>query len=55
MSARWTGPAAEAGGQDTTYVTEISGPRLGDDGVQRLHAAMTQEPPEADIGEPEAL
>lgn len=40
MSARRTGPAAEADGHDTMCVTEISVPRLGDDGVQHLHAAM---------------
>ena len=54
MNASWTGPAAENDGQAISYVTEISVPRLGDDGVQRLHAAMKQEPAQAGIGEPEA-
>ncbi len=30
-----------------TYVTEISVPRLGDDGVQRLYAPMKEPEPEA--------
>ncbi len=34
-----------------TYVTEVSVPRLGDGGVQRLHAPMRE--PERDL-EPEA-
>ena len=35
-------------------VTEISVPRFGDDGVQRLHAAMKQEPAEPPVPCPEA-
>lgn len=54
MGVIWTGQAAENDGQGTSYVTKISVPRFGDDGVQRLRAPMKQEPFEADSLEPEA-
>jgi hypothetical protein len=54
MSASWIDPDAKADAHGITYVTEISVPRFGDDGVQRLYARMKQEPSEADTPEPEA-
>ena len=38
-----TAPAAEA--PPRTYITEISVPSFGDNGVQRLHAPMLQPEP----------
>ena len=66
MCATWTGPhtqpAPDEPAQDTghptsrgrTYITEISVPRF-DDGIQRLHAAMKQEPSQAHIPIPYVL
>ena len=51
-AARCDTPDRQPGlAQPRTYVTEISVPRFGDSGVQRLHAPMKQ--PEPDT-EPEA-
>jgi hypothetical protein len=55
MGVTWTGPAAEDDGQGPTYVTKISVPCFGDDGRQRLHAPMKQEPPEANTPETEPV
>ena len=46
MGLTWTGPTAEDDGQGTTYITKISVPRLGDNGVQRLHSHMKDPGPE---------
>jgi hypothetical protein len=36
--------AAHRAGPGYTYITEVSVPRIGDDGVQRLHSQMLREP-----------
>jgi len=39
--------ATHRAGPDRTYVTEVSVPRIGDDGVQRLHSQMLESEPPA--------
>jgi hypothetical protein len=36
-----------ASGPGRTYVTELSVPRIGDDGIQRLHSQMLESEPPA--------
>lgn len=55
MSAPRRGPSSDrepqessAGRCEATYVTVISVPRFGDDGVQRLHSRMKDPGPEPD-------
>jgi hypothetical protein len=55
MNAPRRGPSSDrepqepsAGRCEPTYVTVISVPRFGDDGVQRLHSRMKDPGPEPD-------
>ena len=42
--AQALGEWAAAHHPDRTYVTEVSVPKFGDDGIQRLHSRMLSEP-----------